>query len=209
MKLKSWFILSVVILVNLNGLGAEAKVTVEEKKKGVDYLAYTEMYVQNIDLREMTFEIYDDDLRAFEEARLDDKKLNDLALELYEHFAINLKDVIAVNENQEIDPEKKALILNIKLSGRFRSEDMGLINWVITKSKAAETTLHLECQILDAQTKEVLAVTTDEHVITSPDHEQPLSSPQEAEVLSEIFRVWSVRFARVVDDLRHPKPAAE
>lgn len=185
---------------------AEAAITVDYKKKDADYKSYEEITVQNIDLREMTFEVYDDDKRAFEEERLDDQKLNDLALELYDYFFINVKEVIPVSENQEIDPSRKVLILNIKLSGRFRSEDMGLINWMLTKSKAVETNLKLECRLLDSRTNEELAVFTDEHIVISPNHEQPLSSPEESELVSDIFRVWSTRFARALDQLRNGEP---
>ncbi|MGE0268737.1 MAG: hypothetical protein AB7S78_09830 [Candidatus Omnitrophota bacterium] len=202
MTLKHRFISFLILLISLNGICAEAKITVEHKKKDADYTSYTELYVQNIDLRDMTFEVYDDDKRSFETGRLDEKLLNDLALELYDYFLLNIKEIIPVNENQDIDPSQKALILNIKLSGRFRSEDMGLINWMITKSKSVETNLSLECRLLDAQTKEELAVFTDEHVLISPDHEQPLTSPEESEMVSDIFRVWSTRFARALEQMR-------
>ncbi|MBP9854869.1 MAG: hypothetical protein KBD53_08385 [Candidatus Omnitrophica bacterium] len=203
MKSKYWNILFVVLFLNFNHTTVDAMVSVNEKKTDVDYAAYSEVYIQNIDLREMTFEIYDDDKRVFEADHLDEKRLNDLAMELYENFFLNLKDVISINENQDIDPTKKALILNIKLSGRFRSEDRGLINWMITKSKAVETNLVLECQLLDAQTKEELVIIKDEHVLTSPDHEKPLSQSEELEGISDIFRVWSTRFARAIEQMRN------
>lgn len=193
----------------VTGPAAEAKITVDYKKQDVDYASYQELYVQNIDLRGMTFEIYDDDKRGFDTSELDDQKLNDLALELYDYFFINLKELIPINEGQDVNPEKKTLVLNIKLIGRFQSEDMGLINWMITKSKSAETTLTLECQLLDGQTKEELVTITDEHAFISPDHEKPLSSPEESELISDIFRVWATRFTRALDQLRQGKHVSE
>lgn len=209
MNMKQIVLCSALCIFFAAGPAAEAGITVDYKKKNVDYASYQELYVQNVDLRGMTFEIYDDDKRGFETDRLDDQKLNDLALELYDFFFINLKELIPVNEGQEVDPGKKTLVLNIKLMGRFQSEDMGLINWMITKNKSAETTLTLECQLLDGQTKEELVTITDEHAFISPDHERPLSSPEESELISDIFRVWATRFTRALDQLRQGKLVTE
>lgn len=209
MNIKHFIQVSTFFIFFLIGPAADAKITVDYKKKDVDYASYQELYVQTIDLRGMTFEVYDDDKRGFETGELDDQKLNDLALELYDYFFINLKELIPVSEDEKIDTTKKTLVLNIKLSGRFQSEDMGLINWMITKSKSAETTLTLECQLLDGQTKEALVTITDEHAFISPDHEKPLSSPEESELISDIFRVWATRFTRALDQLRQGKHVTE
>ena len=171
------------------------------QKEGVDFTSFEEMYIQNIDLREMTASSFDDEEWDYVPERLDNEVLNKLAIELYEHFFINLKDSIIIKQDQEVVPEANAIILNLKLKAEFRANEQGaLVKWVLKMNKSP-TDVFLECEVLNAQDNSKLLVLKDSAVINA-NPEEPFVDQKEYSDISDLFRVWAVRFSIIYNNIK-------
>lgn len=179
-----------------------AKMEIDQHVENVNISNYQDLYFQNIDVREIVFEVYDDEYNEYDQEPLDDETLKEIAIELYEHFFLNIKDVINVQEGEFVDASGRALLLNLKVSARFTAGEQGaMIKWLF-KAHGSESIIYLKCELLDAMTQQVLFTVTDEHPFKLPQQDSPLSSVEEMERLTQIFRAWAKRFGKVFHQMQ-------
>ncbi len=197
------FLIWTVLLI---GAPVNAKMTVQATDEIIDISQRRSMQIRHIDLREMMFEMYDDDLHDYEPETMDDEILNELAVELYEHFQVQLKDTIDMKTG-DLETSGAELFLDLKLAATFSAHEQGMfMDWLL-KSNAEETTLYLTCRIIDARNGQILYVVEDEHQFESPQADNPLSTDEERQAATDIFRVWATRFAKVFQQIQS-NPAA-
>jgi len=156
---------------------------------------YEDIYIFSLDLRDLKYEVYDEDERDFISEKFPSEALEEAANDFYFRIQNRLAGILPVNPAQEIDPAKRSLVMELKLSALFQAEDRGKIMELIAGKPQKSVPVTFEGTVKDSRTQQVVLTFKDTQLFEWEESAAPVASEAQQEQMSVILDIWARKIA--------------